>query len=102
MVVLPAPFLPRSPNAFPLSAEKDISFNTFLSPKDFAGLPYTFYYGDTIPPTTAAAITDKSGNIVLMVLASNEKAGPKFYNKNSVKYAIYIDDRLKPVEYEAD
>ncbi len=73
----------------------------FLSPKDFEGLPYKFYYGSTIPssPTNSIPADDKKGTILLLVVAANEKAGPKY--KNTEKYAIYIDDRLEPKEYEA-
>ena len=75
----------------------------FLSAKDFRGLPYKFYYGDTLPSATVSAIPagDKKGAVVLMAIASNENAGPKYYNSGTVKYAIYIDSRLEPMEYEA-
>lgn len=84
-----------------LSVEQMVACG-FLSPKDFQGLPYKFYYGSTIPAEVVTSILDKSGNVSLLVLAANEKAGPKFYDKDDVKYAIYVDDRLEPKEYEAD
>lgn len=69
----------------------------FISPKDFKGLPYKFFYGEL--PTIASSITDKQGSIVMVVLGTDQ-AGPTYENNN--KYAIYIDDRLEPLEYEAD
>ncbi len=76
---------------------KQLAACGFISPKDFKGLPYKFYYGTL--PTIASSITDKQGSIVMVVLGTDQ-AGPTYKNNN--KYAIYIDDRLEPLEYEAD
>ena len=68
----------------------------FLSPKDFRGLPYTFYYG-TLPENPAIPAEKIQGSVVLKVLGTAE-AGPN-YKEN---YAIFIDSRLTPMEYEAE
>ena len=75
----------------------------FLSPKDFKNIPYTFYYGSL--PTFASSIPSKEGDVVLVALGNNQqKAGARYYtapaNVNNANYAIYIDQRLIPLEYE--
>ncbi len=72
----------------------------YLSPKDFRGVPYKFYYV-AIPssPDAPAIPADKQqGDIVLMVLGQ-DGAGPRYAHD---KYAIYIDDRMEPIEYEVE
>lgn len=70
----------------------------FLSPKDFRGLPYTFYYG-SIPADPAIPAEKVQGTVVLKVLGT-ENSGPSY--SNTQNYAIYVDDRLEPLEYEAE
>lgn len=70
----------------------------FLSPKDFRGLPYTFYYG-AIPADPAIPAEKVQGTVALKVLGT-ENSGPSY--SDNTKYAIYVDDRLEPLEYEAE
>ena len=73
----------------------------FLSPKDFKGLPYTFYYG-SLPEAPAIPAEKISGSVILELLAT-ANAGPSYYNgEGPAKYAIYVDNRLEPLEYEAE
>ena len=74
----------------------------FVDARDFKDLPYTFYYGSSIPSgiktSIESKITQESDKPVeLVVQGTNQKAG-KY--ANTTKYAIYIDQRLVPLEYE--